>query len=129
MVTVVIVIGGIVAIHASLQFNLNNFVDEIFPGTLLLYNSTVNEVVENAVETLVYVCKRLDQKQMLSVLSVLKQTLLSLQKIADASSIPGFACSKVSLLEFPFILGYLFQITMHHLFTNYFEKFFREKYF
>uniref|UniRef100_A0A8R1U018 TOG domain-containing protein n=1 Tax=Onchocerca volvulus TaxID=6282 RepID=A0A8R1U018_ONCVO len=75
-------------------FDLSNFVDEILPGTLLLYNSAVNEVVENAVETLIYVCQSLDQKQMLFVLSTLKQALLSLQKTAGISTIPGFACNK-----------------------------------
>ncbi|VDK68634.1 unnamed protein product [Litomosoides sigmodontis] len=76
------------------QFNLSSFVDELFPGTLLLYNSAVNEVVENAVETMMYVCQSLDQKQMLSVLSTLKQTLILLQRTADDSSIAGFTCSK-----------------------------------
>ncbi|KAL4003546.1 HEAT repeat family protein [Acanthocheilonema viteae] len=76
------------------QFNLSNFVDQIFPGTLLLYDSAVNEVVENAVETLIYVCQSLDQKQMLSVLLTLKQALLFLQKTAGAPSIAGFARSK-----------------------------------
>ncbi|VDP13181.1 unnamed protein product [Onchocerca flexuosa] len=76
------------------KFDLSNFVDEILPGTLLLYNSAANEVVENAVETLIYVCQSLDQKQMLSVLSTLKQALLSLQKTVDISTIPGFACNK-----------------------------------
>ncbi|KAK6101449.1 HEAT repeat family protein [Brugia pahangi] len=76
------------------QFDLSNYVDEIFPRTLLLYNSVVNEVVENAIETLIYVCQSLDQKQMLSVLSILKQTLLSLQRSAGTSTIAGFACSK-----------------------------------
>ncbi|EFO26464.2 hypothetical protein LOAG_02023 [Loa loa] len=76
------------------QFDLSNFMGEIFFGTLLLYNSAVNEVVENAIETLVYVCQSLDQKQMLSVLLIMKQALLSLQKTAASSTIAGFACSK-----------------------------------
>lgn len=88
-------INELFEIHAYLQFDLSNFMDEIFPGTLLLYNSAVNEVVENAIDTLIYVCQSLDQKQMLSVLSTLKQGLLSLQKAVNAPSIAGFACSKV----------------------------------
>ncbi|MCP9259641.1 hypothetical protein DINM_002573 [Dirofilaria immitis] len=75
------------------KHDLSNFVDEILPGTLLLYNSAVNEVIENAIETLLYVCQSLDQKQMLSILSTLKQVLLSFQK-TTGNSIPGFALSK-----------------------------------
>lgn len=69
--------------------------DEIFFGSLLLYNSAINEVVENAMETLIFICRSLDQKQMLSIFSTLKQAVLSLQKTAGASTIAGFACSKV----------------------------------
>uniref|UniRef100_A0AAF5PPV6 TOG domain-containing protein n=2 Tax=Wuchereria bancrofti TaxID=6293 RepID=A0AAF5PPV6_WUCBA len=76
------------------QFDLSNYVDEILPRTLVLYNSAVNEVVENAIETLIYVCQSLDQKQMLSVLSILKQTILSLQRSVSTSTIAGFECSK-----------------------------------
>lgn len=69
----------------------------------MLYNSSVNEIVENAIETLIYVCQTLDQRQQLAAIAVLKQTVSLLQNTAGSSSVAGFAHNKVPFLILVYI--------------------------
>ncbi|VDN06761.1 unnamed protein product, partial [Thelazia callipaeda] len=71
--------------------DLSKFASDVLPPMLLLYNSTVDKVVENAIESLIYICRSMDQCQMLSILPTLKHSLLLLQKKVTSSCIAGFA--------------------------------------
>lgn len=95
-----------------IKIDLNNFVDDILPGALLLYNSPKNEIIENAVQTLICLSQNLDQKQQVHSLNTLRTALSSLEVQADTNLIPGMSHPKV----FNFFI--FFQILVHvHFFS------------
>ncbi|CEF63781.1 Translational activator GCN1 [Strongyloides ratti] len=66
------------------------FVNEILPGTLSLYNSPIPEIVESAIRTLIALTSNMEQSVQFNTIPLIQSCIQKMLKIGGKEQIPGF---------------------------------------
>uniref|UniRef100_A0A0N4ZKM4 Translational activator GCN1 n=1 Tax=Parastrongyloides trichosuri TaxID=131310 RepID=A0A0N4ZKM4_PARTI len=76
------------------EVDFNEFVSEILPGTLGLYNSKVPEIVESAIKSLIALTNNMDQSIQFNTIPLLQTQIQKMLVINEKGQIPGFSHPK-----------------------------------
>uniref|UniRef100_A0A0K0E1I8 Glutamyl-tRNA(Gln) amidotransferase subunit B, mitochondrial n=1 Tax=Strongyloides stercoralis TaxID=6248 RepID=A0A0K0E1I8_STRER len=72
------------------ECDFDEFISEILPGTLSLYNSPIPEIVESAIKTLIALTTNMEQSVQFNTIPLLQSTIQKMVKIGEKGQIPGF---------------------------------------